>query len=82
MKSVCQNAQNNATLVATNGARHNDRPEEALTYDGAIENRKWKLENGNGNRNGQNLMQMNVRVKPLNDDHLLKITSIQRPHSN
>ena len=27
-------------------------------------------------------MQMNVRVKPLINDHLLKTTSVQRPHSN
>jgi len=36
---------------------------------------KWKLETENGN--SQNLMQMNARVKPLINDHLQKITSIQ-----
>jgi len=38
------------------------------------------MENGNGN--GQNLMQMNARVKPLIDDDLLKTTSVQRPYNN
>ena len=38
---------------------------------------KWKLEMENGN--GQNLMQMNARVKLLINDHLLKTTSVQRP---
>jgi len=43
------------------------------------------METGNGkcmeteNGNSQNLMQMNSRVKPLNNDHLLKTTSVQRP---
>ena len=32
------------------------------------------------NRNNQNLMQMNARVKPLINDRLLKTTSVQRPH--
>ena len=32
------------------------------------------MENGNS----QNLMQMNARVKPLINDHLLKTTSVQR----
>jgi len=43
---------------------------------------KWKpeMENGNGNRNSQNLMQMDAGVKPLINDHLLKTTSLQRPH--
>jgi len=40
-------------------------------------NRKWKIETENGN--GQNLMQMNVRVKLLINDHFLKTTSVQRP---
>jgi len=40
--------------------------------------RKMEMEN----RNGQNLMQMNVMVNPLINDHLLKTTSVQRPHSN
>ena len=40
-------------------------------------NQKWKMEMEN--RNGQNLMQMNARVKPLINDHLLKTTSVQRP---
>ena len=35
---------------------------------GGNENRKWKMENGNG----QNLMQMNAGVKPLINDHLLR----------
>jgi len=43
-------------------------------------NRKQKMEMENGN--GQNLMQMNLRVIPLIKDHLLKTTSVQRPHSN
>jgi len=34
-----------------------------------------EMENGNG----QNLMQMNAKVKPLINDHLLKTTSVQRP---
>ena len=34
------------------------------------------------NENGQNLMQVNVRVKSLINDHLLNMTSVQRPHSN
>jgi len=38
---------------------------------------KWKMEMENGS--GQNLMQMNARVKPLINDHLLKTTSVQRP---
>ena len=38
---------------------------------------KWKMETEN--RNNQNLMQMNARVKPLINDHLLKTTSVQRP---
>jgi len=37
-------------------------------------NRKQKMEVEN--RNSQNLMQMNARVKP---DNLLKTTSVQRP---
>jgi len=41
-------------------------------------NWKYKMEN----RSGQNLMQMNLRVKPLIKDHLLKTTTIQRPHRN
>jgi len=53
-----------------------------MTNEGAIGNsgngnRKWKMETENGN--SQNLMQMNSRVKPLNNDHLLKTTSVQRP---
>ena len=32
-------------------------------------NRKWKVETENGN--SRNLMQMNTRVKPLINDHLL-----------
>jgi len=39
-----------------------------------------EMETGNGN--SQNLMQMNTRVKPLINDHLLKTTSVQRPHDN
>ena len=38
------------------------------------------METGNGNN--QNLMQMNARVKPLIYNHLLKTTSVQRPHNN
>jgi len=34
-----------------------------------------EVENGNG----QNLMQMNARVKPMINDNLLKTTSVQRP---
>ena len=41
---------------------------------------KWKPERENGN--SQNLMQMNVRVKPLINDHLLKTTFVQRSHKN
>jgi len=37
-----------------------------------------EIENGNG----QNLMQMNAGVKPLINDHLVKTTSVQRPHNN
>jgi len=33
------------------------------------------------NINGKNLMQMNLRVKPLINDHLLKTMSLQKPHS-
>jgi len=44
--------------------------------------RKLEMENGNGNGNRQNLMQMNARGKPLINDHLLKTTSVQRPHNN
>ena len=40
-------------------------------------NWKWKIETENGN--SQNLMQMNARVKPLINNHLLKTTSVQRP---
>jgi len=36
-----------------------------------------EMENGNGN--SQNLMQMNARVKPLINDHLLKTTSVKIP---
>ena len=36
------------------------------------------MENGNS----QNLMQMNLRVKPWTKDHLLNTTYVQRPHSN
>ena len=36
-----------------------------------------EMETGNGN--SQNLMQMNARVEPLINDHLLKTTSVQRP---
>jgi len=42
---------------------------------------KWKpeeMENGNC----QNLLHMNARVKPLINDHILKTTSVQRPHNN
>ena len=38
-------------------------------------NEKMEMEN----RNGQNLMLMNLRVKPLIKDHLLKTTSVKRP---
>ena len=38
-------------------------------------NRKWKMEMEN--RNSQNLMQMNLRVKPLIKDYLLKTTSVK-----
>jgi len=44
------------------------------------ENRKWTMEMENGN--GQNLVQMNARVKPLINDHFLKTTSVKRPHTN
>jgi len=47
---------------------------------GQLETVETELEMENGN--GQNLMQMNARVKPLINDHLLKTTSVQRPHSN
>ena len=40
-------------------------------------NWKWKMEMENGN--SQNLMQMNARVKPLSNDHILYTTSVQRP---
>jgi len=40
---------------------------------------KWKPEMENGNGNCQNVMQMNARIKPLINDHLLKTTSVQRP---
>ena len=43
---------------------------------------KRKLEMENENGNGQNLMQMNARVEPLINDHLLKTISVQRPHNN
>ena len=36
------------------------------------------MENGNG----QNLMQMNARVKALINDQLLKTNSVQRPCNN
>ena len=35
------------------------------------------MENGNG----QNLKQMNAKVKPLINDHLMKTTSVQRPNN-
>jgi len=55
---------------------------------------KWKMEIENGN--DQNLMQMNLRLKPVIKDHLLYkdhiairfqrwlryIAHVQRPHSN
>ena len=47
-------------------------------------NGNWKRKMERENRNGQNLMEMNLRVKSLINDHLLKtifITSIQRPQS-
>jgi len=40
---------------------------------------KWKLKMEMNNGNGKNLVQMNARVKPLINDHLLKTTSVQRP---
>ena len=36
-----------------------------------------EMENGKG----QNLIQMNVSIKSLINDHLLKTTSLQRPHT-
>ena len=47
---------------------------------GNSENGNWKQKMES--RNGQNLMQINLRVKLLINDHLLKTTSVQRPHSN
>jgi len=47
------------------------------------QNWKWKMEMENGN--SQNLTQVNFRVKPFINDHLLKTTSVHRsprPHSN
>jgi len=40
-------------------------------------NWKWKMETENGNR--QNVMQINARIKPLINDHLLNTTPLQRP---
>jgi len=42
----------------------------------------WKRKLEMENKNGQNLMQMNARVKPLINDHLLKTISVQRPPFN
>ena len=36
--------------------------------------KQWKLKPEMENGNGQNSMQMNARVKPLINDHLLKTT--------
>jgi len=41
--------------------------------------KEWKWKPEMENRNSQNLMQMNARVKPLINDHFLKTTSVQRP---
>jgi len=41
--------------------------------------KQWKREPEMENENGQSLMQMNARVKPLINDHLLKTISVQRP---
>jgi len=40
-------------------------------------NQKRKIEMKNGN--SQNLMQMNAKIKPMINNNLLKITSVQRP---
>jgi len=47
----------------------------ALYLDTFIREIGLEMENGNG----QNLVQMNVMVKLLINDHLLKTTSTQRP---
>ena len=44
--------------------------------------KQWKRKLEMENRNGQNLMQMNARVKPLINDPLLKTTSVRRPYNN
>ena len=43
---------------------------------------KQKIEMEMRARNSQNLMQINARVKPMINDHLLKTTSVQRPQNN
>ena len=50
-------------------------------WNGQLET-QWKRKLEMENRNNQNMMQINVRAKPLINDHFLKITSSQRPHSN
>ena len=86
----------NTVLVITSGCRTKSSQITYISDHNAIfpdivflQGDNWKQWNGNRkqkmkieNRNGQNLMQMNVRVKLLPHDHLLKTTSVQRPHSN
>jgi len=51
---------------------HTEAAQKRLVYKGNWKQWKWKPETEMENRNGQNLMQMNVKVKPLINDHLLK----------
>ena len=59
------------TVSSPHEQRETDGPQNR---SGNWKQGKWKM----GNGNSQNLMQMNVRVKPLINDHLCtKTTSIQ-----